>query len=115
MSDAVKLSSKLGKDEKLNGLDALAESLVADDQQKVAALCWLEVIKTTKISKTGEYQPTVAIVRIEPLGAPGDLPGSVVELYFEAFKKRTGAQEMIPLDVTEVVEGGYVEPASEEA
>ena len=114
MSNAVKLATKLGKDEQLNGLDSLARELVDDDQQTVTALVWMKVIKTTKITGTGEYQPTVQIVRIEPLGSPENLPGAVIEEYFKAYKERTSAEEMLPIGLTEVVEGGYVEPAEAE-
>lgn len=114
MSDAVKLASKLSKEPQLNGLDDLAQSLVQDDQQKVCALVWLQVRETTKITKTGDYRPTVEVVRIEPLGAPENLPAGVIEAYFAAYKERTGAQEMLPIGLTEVVEGGFIESASEE-
>lgn len=115
MSELVKLSSKLGKEEQLNGLDAHAVSLVADDQQTLCALVWLQVEKTTKSRKTGHIVPTVEIVRIEPLGDPETLPGAVIEAYFAAYKERTHAEQMLPIGVTEVVEGGYVEPATSDA
>jgi hypothetical protein len=114
MSEAVKLSSKLGKEEQLNGLDSRAEDLVVDDSQTLCALVWMQVEKTTKSRKSGKVVPTVEIVRIEPLASPENLPGAVIEEYFRAYKERTGAQEMLPVGLTEVVEGGYVEAASEE-
>lgn len=114
MSELVKLSSKLGKEEQLNGLDSYAADLVADDQQTLCALVWLQVEKTTKSRKTGHIVPTVEVVRIEPLSSPENLPAAVIEEYFKAYKERTGAQQMLPVGLTEVVEGGYVEPAAAE-
>lgn len=114
MSEKVKLSSKLGKEEQLNGLDSCAADLVADDQQTLCALVWLRVSEINKNTKTGAHRPTVEVVRIEPLSSPENLPAAVIEEYFKAYKERTGAEQMLPIATTEVVEGGYVEPAAAE-
>lgn len=106
MSNDVRLSARLAKDEELNGLDHLAAELMADDDQTLCAIVWLKVVKITEDVPEGHRYPTVAIARIEPIGTPEEVPGQIVELALERFEARLG-KLALPFDSLEVVEGAY--------
>lgn len=109
MSDAVRLSSKLSKDEETNGLDSLQGDLLANPHQVVCALTWLVVDTITEDVETGERTPRVQVRRIEPIATIDKVPDEIVALALELNEKRTGKRPL-PFGVTEVIEGGYVEP-----
>lgn len=109
MSNEVRLSSKLAKDDETNGLDHLAGELKNNPDQVICAITWLTVDKlTTDVAEHTTY-PTVAIKRIEPIGVVEKVPQEVIDLAASLFEERTG-RSPLPFEVTEVIEGGYVNP-----
>lgn len=115
MSSTVRLSSKLSKDEETNGLDSLAGDLLANPGRVVCALVWLTVDKITEdVEHGGVRVPSVRVKRIEPIATVDKVPEQVVELALKLNTERTG-KTPLPFDVTETVEGGYVNgPVTEE-
>lgn len=114
MSEAVRLSSKLSKDEETNGLDHLAGSIKNNPEQVIAAIVWFVPLKGTidYQSKTHEVTPTVQIKRVEPIGAVDKVPQAVIDLAAKLYEERTG-KSSLPFDVVEVIEGGYKNPEPE--
>jgi hypothetical protein len=96
----VKLASKLPSRESCNGLDHLAEKLVAEPRQPVYALVRLGVDKVTLDVETGARVPTVKVERIEPFDG---LPEPVGDLAFRAAERRLGK---VPLPFDEAEAGG---------
>jgi hypothetical protein len=114
MSQVVRLSSKLSKDPETNGLDDHAVSLAQDPHQVLCAITWLTVQKVTTDVETGEAVPTIMIRRIEPIALVDAVPAEVVELALKLYTERTGKQSPLPFGVTEVIEGGYVNPTRDD-
>lgn len=112
MSQAVRLSSKLAKDDETNGLDHLGAQLAKDPHQVVCAIVWLTVRNITEDVDTGERVPTVMIKRIEPVAAVDKVPDEIVKLASDLYQTRTG-RSPLPFEVTEVIEGGYVNPSED--
>lgn len=109
MSNEVRLSSRLAKDEETNGLDHLAGDLKNNPDQVICAITWLTVEKLTTDVQEHTTYPTVAIKRIEPIGVVGKVPQEVIELAASLFEERLN-RAPLPFDVTEVIEGGYKNP-----
>lgn len=107
MSETVRLSSKLSKDEETNGLDQLHDTLKHNPKQAICAIVWLDVQKVTNDIDSGTDIPTVRVRRIEPIGAVDKVPESVIALAGELFEKRTG-RPPLPFDTLEFIDGGYV-------
>lgn len=107
MSNEVRLSSKLSKDDETNGLDHLAGTLKNEPHQVVCALTWLVVQKITTDVETGDSVPTVQVKRIEPIAVVDKVPDQIIELASELYAARTG-RTPLPFDVVETIEGGYV-------
>lgn len=114
MSQAVRLSSKLGKDEEVNGLDQLAETLAANPHQVICAITWITVQKITEDVDSDARIPTVMIKRIEPIGTVDRVPDEVQKLAADLYSKRLHGRTPLPFDVVETIEGGYVNPAEED-
>lgn len=110
MSQAVRLSSKLSKDDETNGLDHLASMLAKDPHQVICAITWLTVQKVTDEVETGDRVPTVMIKRIEPIGAVEAVPDAVIALAAQLYSDRLGGRTPLPFEVVETIEGGYVNP-----
>jgi hypothetical protein len=108
MSQAVRLSSKLSKDDETNGLDQLASRLAKDPHQVICAITWLTVQKVTDDIETGNRIPTVQVKRIEPIGTVDAVPDAVIALAAELYSDRLGGRTPLPFDVIETIEGGYV-------
>ena len=100
MSDAVKLSSQLAKDDELNGLDAIAEDLITNPQAVTLALVWLDVAKITTDVDTGTKVPTVRIRRVEPHGVAEQASAAIRKLAEDATGKRTG-RVPLPFDIVD--------------
>lgn len=114
MSNAVKLSSKLGKDEELNGLDAIAEELVAAPSDQVFfAFTWITAPTVNNDKAHGTRVPTVYIKRIEPLGTMDDVPQHIVDLAASLQERRTG-KAPLPFGAVEVIEGRAPSGADDE-
>ena len=112
MSDAVRLSSRLSKDEETNGLDSLQGDLLQNPHQVVCALTWLVVDTITEDVETGDRVPRMVVKRIEPIATVDKVPDEIVKLALELNEKRTGKRPL-PFLVTEVIESGYVDPESD--
>ena len=91
MSAELKLSSKLPADPAINGMDSMAAALAANPKTIVCALVWLDV---AKVESYPDVVPTVRVRKIEPLGAPADVPPSVVELAQHREALRTGREPL---------------------
>lgn len=113
MSQAVRLSSKLSKDDETNGLDHLASTLAKNPHQVVCAITWLTVQKVTEDVDAGDRVPTVMIKRIEPIGTIDAVPEAVIELALKLYGERLGGRTPLPFAVVETVEGGYVNPSDD--
>lgn len=109
MSALVRLSAKLAGDPEVNGLDSLQGELLANPHAVVCAIVWLVPTKITEDVEGGERVPTVQVKRIEPIGVVDKVPAEVVKLALDLQEKRTGKRPL-PFGITEVIEGGYVEP-----
>lgn len=109
MSNEVKLSSRLAKDADCNGLDFWAGRLAENPHQVLVAFTWITVDKVTTDVETGAVVPTVVVKRIEPIDVADKVPGEVVKMALELNELRTGKRPL-PFLVTEVIEGGYVDP-----
>lgn len=113
MSDSVKLSAKLSKDDETNGLDHLAGELINNPDQVIAAIVWLDVSKVTHDVDKSTDVPTVRVRRIEPFGPIAKVPADVIKMAAELQEARTG-KKALPFDVLEVdKDGGYVNPPEE--
>lgn len=97
MSDQIALSSKLPKDDEVNGLDSLHDSLVENPSQVIAALVWFDVPKITIDTETGVERPTVRVRRVEPFGTTDKIPDSVIKFAQDLEQKRTG-RTPLPFD-----------------
>jgi len=105
MSNAVRLSSKLAKDEEVNGLDSIAEELVAAPSDQVFfAFAWITAPTVNKDKAHGTNVPTVFIKRIEPLGTMDSVPQHIVDLAAALQERRTG-NAALPFGAVEVIEG----------
>ena len=113
MSNEVRLSSRLAKDEETNGLDHLAGELKNNPDQVICAITWLTVDKLTTDVQEHTTYPTVSIKRIEPIGVVEKVPQAVVDLAASLFEERLG-RTSLPFEVTEVIEGGYANPPAED-
>lgn len=109
MSDTVRLSSKLSKDEETNGLDSLQGDLLQNKNQVVCAIVWLTVDTITEHTATGERVPRVEVKRIEPIATVDKVPDAIIELAARLYEQRTG-RAPLPFEVVETIEGGYVHP-----
>lgn len=106
MSNAVKLSTKLGADPELNGVDALAADLIERPKVLRAAIIWFDVAKETLDVDKGDRVPTIRVRRIEPLGDVDDVPTAVTKAVGESMQKRTG-RAALPFGIVEVSEEAY--------
>lgn len=95
MSDAVRLSSKLPKDDETNGLDALAGELIKDPAEIRCAVVWFDAAKVTTETDSHAVIPTARIRKIEPVN--GASANTVRKAAEKAFSNRTGRQ-MLPLE-----------------
>jgi hypothetical protein len=93
MSDAVRLSSKLPKDDETNGLDALGLDLTKRPEEIRCAVIWFDVAKITTETDSHAVIPTVRIRKIEPVEPTATIRKTVEK----AFSARTG-RAMLPLE-----------------
>ena len=105
MSAVVKLGSKLPGDLEVNGLDQMAQELVANPKTLRAGFVLFDTVKVTDDTDTGDRIPTVRVRRFEPLGDADDISAELRAAYFKAVEKRTG-KSALPLDIVEVVDEG---------
>lgn len=101
MSDKIKLSAALPGDEEINGLDSIADDLVAQPQRIRVALVWLDVPRITDNTETGARVPTVRVRRIEPLGTVEEIPDEIRKLAAQIHEERTG-RVPLPFDDVEL-------------
>lgn len=106
MSAAVRLSSKLPADYETNGLDARARALIANPDDMIVAVVWMDAQKVTHDTDSGSDVPTARIRRIEPLGDVGTVTAAVRDLVGKAFEARTG-RTPIPFETYEVGEAAH--------
>ncbi len=104
MSAFVKLSSRLPGDPETNGVDAMADQLVADPSAIRYAVVWFDISKITDETDTGNMIPTLRVRRLEPMGLATDVPPALAQLVADAFQARTGRAPM-PFAMVEVQEG----------
>ena len=90
MSDTVKLSGRLGKDDQTNGLDSLADALIENPEAIRFAFVWFDVSEIRQHVDTGEFVPTVTIRAIEPVGELSEVPASLQRQATKLREKRTG-------------------------
>ena len=114
MSNDVKLSSRLAKDDDCNGLDFWADRLAKDPHQVLVAFTWITVDKLTTDVETGAVVPTVVVKRIEPIDVIDLVPTEVVKMALELNEARTGKRPL-PFEVVETIDGGYVHPDGHDA
>lgn len=113
MSASVKLSSKLPGDEEINGLDKLADNLIADPHQVLVALVFLDVPTVTLDTETDAKVPTVRVRKIEPIEVVGKVPKEIRELHQRLTEQRLG-RTPLPFDTLEPERGGgYVDELPE--
>ncbi len=121
MSAAIKLAGKLPGDALVNGLDRIAEDLVArwemEDRRNPAAVLVIGIMRVRKVEHLPTddgrvHVPTLEIARIEPLGVVGqdglDLLGVVTaadqKRLLDVSTARTG--ETLPIDAESAAEAG---------
>lgn len=102
MSDKVKLGSKLPGDFEVNGVDQIADELIADPEAGRLAVVWFDVAKVTHDTDTGEDVPTIRVRRIEPIGEVGDVSQTIIDLVQSKIEERTG-RKPLPFEVVEIV------------
>lgn len=113
MSNTVKLSARLAKDDELNGIDSLGADLVDNPDQVICAIVWLDVAKVTHDVDSGDDLPTVRVRRIEPFGTVDKTPQNVIELAAELYERRTG-RKPLPFTTIEVHDHGYDNPTEDD-
>lgn len=102
MSAVVKLGSKMPADYETNGLDQIADDLVANPQELRAGFVVFDTGKIETNPDTGDQVPTVRVRRFEPLGKADEISTAIREAYTQAVEDRTG-RKALPLDIVEVV------------
>lgn len=75
-----------------NGLADLEDRILANPHDTITVVTTYVVKKITEDVETGERYPVLKAKHIEPI--VGDLASKAVELQSEAYKKRTGAEEL---------------------
>lgn len=90
MSAAVKLSSALAGDENLNGLDAMADELIADRKTIRVAVIWFDTVKVVEKTDDDTRVPYARIRRLVPLGKADEVPAELQRLIQRADEARTG-------------------------
>lgn len=90
MSDAVKLSAKLAKDDEFNGLDSLAAELINDPRQIRVALIYFDCCKIVDNTDDDTRTPYARIRRFEPIGDVDEVPDDLRKLVQQAVEDRTG-------------------------
>lgn len=103
MSAVVKLSSALPGDNDTNGLDDLADELVADPATIRVSIAWHDVAKIVDDTDEGTRVPYVRIRRIECLGLAKDIGDQIRALVQNATEARTG-RKPLPFDAPEPYE-----------
>lgn len=90
MSDSVKLSSALAKDDEVNGLDGLADELVENPKQIRVAVIYFDVAKIVDKTDDDSRIPYARIRRFEPIGTVDEVPDKLRDLLQQAVEDRTG-------------------------
>jgi hypothetical protein len=101
MSAFVRLSSKLPGDPEINGVDALADNLVADPRVIRYGVVWFDAARVTEDTDTGEVIPTLRVRRIEPIGIAGSVLPEIASIVDDAVRARTG-RAPIPFGIVDV-------------
>jgi hypothetical protein len=121
MSAAIKLAGKLPGNVLVNGLDRIAEELVArwekEDPRNPAAVLVIGIVRVRKVEHLPTddgrvFVPTMEIARIEPLGVVGQdalnslgvVTAADQKRLLEVSEGRTG--EVLPLDAESAAEAG---------
>lgn len=97
MSNTVKLSAKLAKDDDLNGLDSLAEDMIEDPKQVRIAIVWFDCSKIVDNTDDETRVPYARIRRFEPTGLAEDMPAELQMIITRAAELRTG-KAPLPFD-----------------
>lgn len=90
MSEQVKLSAKLAKDDEFNGLDQLAVEMINDPHQVRVAVVWFDTVKIVDNTDEETRVPYARIRRFEPIGNVEDVPAELQQLVQGAVEARTG-------------------------
>lgn len=91
MSMTVQIQPAKPKDEH-NGLADIEDRILANPHETVTVITTYVVKKITEDVETGERYPVLKTKHIEPV--LGDLEQKVAALQSEAYKKRTGSEEL---------------------
>lgn len=89
MSNTVKLSGKLAKDDEFNGLDAQADELIKDPETVRVAVVYYDRYDL-HIKRDGTKVPTIQLRRFEPIGNVGDVSPELQRAIQRAVEERTG-------------------------
>lgn len=100
MSDTVKLSAKLAKDDDLNGLDSLAQEMIDDPKIARVAIIWFDCSKIVDNTDDDTRVPYARIRRFEPVGLAEEMPAELQQLVERAAESRTG-KSPLPFDQVE--------------
>lgn len=103
MSDTVKLSSALPKDDELNGLDDTAEELIADRRTIRAGFVLYDTAKVVEKTDDDTTVPYIRFRKFVPLGKASEVPASLQKLILKADQDRTG-REPLPFDAVDAHE-----------
>lgn len=90
MSNTVKLSAKLAKDDDLNGLDSLAEDMIEDPREVRLAVVWFDCSKIVDNTDDETHVPYARVRRFEPIGTAEAMPAALQQLVEQAAEARTG-------------------------
>lgn len=90
MSEQVKLSSKLAKDDEFNGLDQLADDMIANPHQVRVAIVYFDTVKVVTNTDEDQETPYARIRRFEPIGNVEQIPDDLQKMIQQAVADRTG-------------------------
>lgn len=91
-----RLAGKLPDDSRLNGLHAIKRQVLDDPEAQHLLIAWVDCSQITTKIESGEVEPTLRILSIEPVLA-GDV--HVVERAMAAARRaHSGGQDTLPID-----------------
>lgn len=104
---SLKLSAALPASDDCNGLDVIADDLVANPGDFHVAIVVLDCKKIETDTDTGEQTPTARIRRVEVVTRKDD-KARLRSLATRAFEKRTG-KTVLPLDLEDELRDAFGE------
>lgn len=97
MSAKVKLAGVLPGDENVNGLDHIADKMVAHPENLLLCLAWIDVREVKDMTDTGERIPVARVRRIEYVSPAKDAPQELRDMGVRLAEERTG-KTPLPFD-----------------